>query len=90
MLRFCEACNGCSFYFLVKTVFASYYLKLSLSLFLKCFSFLPNFGLMFLLDGFLIKKACMLIHQAFFCLYGLESQWFILNIRRIHELKKIN
>ena len=43
MLRFCEACNGCSFYFLagliknllVKAVFASYYLELSLPMFLK-------------------------------------------------------
>ena len=45
MLRFCVACNGCSFYFLssltknllVKTVFASYYLKLSLPMLLNCF-----------------------------------------------------
>ena len=45
MLRFCEACNGCSFYFLasliknllVETVVSSYYLKLSLPMFLKCF-----------------------------------------------------
>ena len=51
MLRFCEACNGCSFYFLaslienlqVKTVFASYYLKLSLSMLLKCFLIFAKF-----------------------------------------------
>ena len=43
--RFCEACNGCSFCFLacltkhllVEIVFASYYLKLSLLMFLECF-----------------------------------------------------
>ena len=40
MLRICEACNGRSFYFLAslienllaKTVFANYYLKLSMPL----------------------------------------------------------
>ena len=45
MLRFCEACSGRSFYFVasliknlqVKTVFVSYYLILSLPIFLKCF-----------------------------------------------------
>ena len=45
MLRFCEACNGYSFYFLssvinileVKSVFASYHMKLSLPMFLRCF-----------------------------------------------------
>ena len=53
MLRFREACNGCSFYFpaglvrklLVKTVFASCYLKLSLPVFLKCFLIFATFSL---------------------------------------------
>ena len=48
---FCEACNGCSFYFiasliknmLVKTVFESYNLKLSLLMFLICFLILAKF-----------------------------------------------
>ena len=60
---FCEACNGCSFYFLasviknllVKTVFPHYYLKLSLPMFLKLFLILPNFSLTFLIDKFLTK-----------------------------------
>ena len=51
MLRFCEACYGCSFYFLaslikilqVKTVFASYNLKHSLPMFLKCFLIVAQF-----------------------------------------------
>ena len=43
---------------LVKTLFASYYLKLSPPMFLKCFLILPNFSLMFLIDMFLIKKTC--------------------------------
>ena len=45
MFRLCEACNGCVFYFLasliknllVKAVFASYSLTLSLPMFRKCF-----------------------------------------------------
>ena len=53
MLRLCEACNGCSFNFLaslvknvpVKTVFASYYWKLSLLMFLKCFLIFAYFQL---------------------------------------------
>ena len=57
---FFEAYNECSFYFLasliknllVKIVFASYYLKLSLPV----SSFLPNFSLMFLIDIILMKK----------------------------------
>ena len=64
MLRFCEACNGCSFYFLaslvknilVKTVLASYYLKLSLHMFLKCFLAFANFSLMSLIDRSLINN----------------------------------
>ena len=51
MLRFLEACNGCSFYFLVssmknflaKTVFASCYLKLSPPMVLKCFLIFAQF-----------------------------------------------
>ena len=61
MLRFCEACNRCSFYFLasmikiciVKTAFAGSYLKLCQPMFLKG---LPTFSLMFLIDMFLIKE----------------------------------
>ena len=64
IFRFCEAINGCVFYFhasliknlLAKTVFASYYLKHSLPMFLKCFFILPNFSLIFLIDMFLIKN----------------------------------
>ena len=64
MLRFREACNGCSFYFLAcfdkifagKNSFVSVHLKLSLPMVLKCFLIFPNFSLMFLLDMFLIKK----------------------------------
>ena len=60
---FCEACNGQLFYFLaslmknllVKTVFDSYYSKLSLSMFLNI---LPcYFSLMLPMDMFLIKKS---------------------------------
>ena len=57
MFRFCEACNGSSFDFLailirnllVKTAFASYYLKLRLPMFLRYFLILSNFSLMFLI-----------------------------------------
>ena len=40
VLRFCEACNGYYFHFLaslVKTIFASHHLKVSLPMLLKCF-----------------------------------------------------
>ena len=41
---------------LVKTVYSSYYLKLSLPVFLKCFLIVLNFGIMFLIEMFLIKE----------------------------------
>ena len=63
------ACNGCSFYFrstlikncLVKTVFSSYYLKLSLPIFLKFFLILHNFNLMFRVDMLFYNETCMKI-----------------------------
>ena len=66
MLRYCEACNGCSFYFLasliknllVKTTFASYYLKLSLRLFLKCFLMFVEFQPHVLYGHVSYKKTC--------------------------------
>ena len=42
--------------FLVKTALSSYYLKLSLHVFLKFFSFLPNFNFMCLIGMFLVEK----------------------------------
>ena len=58
------SCNGCSFYFLVsliknllvKTVFASYYLKLCLLMSLKCLLILPNVSFMFLIHMFKNKN----------------------------------
>ena len=74
MLRFCEACNGYSFYFLadliksllVKGVFASYYLILSLPV--LYFLFLLTFSLMFLIGMFLIKNR---LTEAWFCFMDL-------------------
>ena len=51
MLRFCQAGNECSLYFiaslirdlLVKAVYTSYCLMLSLPVFLKCFSIFAEF-----------------------------------------------
>ena len=60
MHRCCEACNACLFHFLarffknllVKAVFASYYLKLSLPVFLNFAQFQPHV----FIERFLIKK----------------------------------
>ena len=41
---------------LLVTVFASYYMQLRLFIFLKCFLFLPDFSLMFLIDMIFIEK----------------------------------
>ena len=53
---------SCQFYqkFAIKTVSASYYLKLSLPMFLKCFLTLSDFSLVFLIDMFLIRKPYIL------------------------------
>ena len=60
---FCEACNGCSFYFLasmiknllVKKQFFHIIIWNSACLFLKFFLILPNFSLTFLIEKFLTK-----------------------------------
>jgi len=66
MLRFREACNGSSFYnlaslikdLLVKTASASYYLKLSLPMFLKL---LPNSSLVFLIKRNMYTRSDQLV-----------------------------
>ena len=67
MLRFCEACNGCSFYFLAsvsknlvaKTVFCKLLFETqTLPMFPKCFLILLNFSSIVLIDMCLKRKIC--------------------------------
>ena len=59
--RFIEA-------FLVKVIFSNLLLKFSLFVFLKCFLFLPDLSLTFLIFLFLIQKTCSIfgsVNRAF-------------------------